>query len=135
MIAFELIPRLGLERVTRRYAIPPPLEDPADDLVLIKLAGAEPVVDALAALIDDAAGRGLVTDAVIAASDEQEQRLWRIRDELPIYRLFEHQAIALKNDTAIPVDATVEYLRPRAAPRATRGGRRSTSSRSGSAGR
>jgi FAD/FMN-containing dehydrogenase len=110
MIAFELIPRLGLERVTRRYGIAAPLPDPTDDLVLIKLAAAHPVVDALAALLADAASHALVSDAVVAASAEQEERLWRIRDELPIYRLFEHQAIALKNDTAIPVERTTDFL-------------------------
>jgi len=111
LIAFELVPRVGLERVTRRYGIAPPLPHATDDLVLIKLAAADPVVDALAALIADAAKSGLVTDAVVAASGEQEERLWRIRDELPVYRLFEHQAIALKNDTAIPVAHTMDFLR------------------------
>jgi FAD/FMN-containing dehydrogenase len=76
-----------------------------------KLASAAPVAEALAGILDEAVEGGLATDGVVAATPEQEARLWQIRDELPIYRLFDHQAIALKNDTAVPVTRIAEFLR------------------------
>ena len=111
LVAYELVPRLGVDRVTSKFGIPRPMPIETDYAVMIKLASAAPVAEALAGIVDEAVGGGLVTDGVIAATAEQEERLWKIRDELPIYRLFEHQAIALKNDTAVPVALIAEYLR------------------------
>jgi FAD/FMN-containing dehydrogenase len=111
LVAFELVPRLGVQRVTTRLGLIVPLTIDTEYAVLVKLAAADPVAVPLATLLDAAVARGLATDGVVAASAAQEQRLWTIRDELPIYRLFEHQAIALKNDTAVPVERIAEFLR------------------------
>jgi FAD/FMN-containing dehydrogenase len=111
VVAFELIPWLGLERVTGRYGIDPPLSAQTEYFVLLKFAAPSPVTETLAGVLEAAARSGLIVDAVVAATADQEARLWQIRDELPIYRLFEHQAIALKNDTAVPVEQITTFLR------------------------
>ncbi|MDX2381672.1 MAG: FAD-binding oxidoreductase [Acidimicrobiia bacterium] len=110
LVAFELIPRLGVERVAERFEIPIPLTLTTEYAVLIKLAANESVDERLARIVADAVDAGIAIDGVVAATAEQEDRLWTIRDELPIYRLFEHQAIALKNDTAVPVGRIAEFL-------------------------
>ena len=64
----------------------------------------------MAALLDRATRAGHISDAIVAATADQEERLWFIRDELPplgIYR--EHQAIGLKLDTAVPLDRMGEF--------------------------
>lgn len=111
LVAYELLPRLGVDRVTSRFEIPHPMPIDTDYAVLIKLASAVPVAESLARILDEAVEGGFAIDGVIAATAEQEERLWQIRDELPIYRLFDHQAIALKNDTAVPVARIAEFLR------------------------
>jgi FAD/FMN-containing dehydrogenase len=111
LVAFELLPRLGIERVAARYGIPLPLVLDTHYAVLVKLASADPVGEPLARILADTVDRGLATNGVVAATAEQEERLWTIRDELPIYRLFEHQAIALKNDTAVPVGRIADFVR------------------------
>lgn len=111
LTAFELIPAVGVRRVQQVYGIQPPLEDVAEFSVLIKLADQRPVDDTLASLFGEALHRSLITDAVMAGTLEQEQRLWTIRDELPAYRIFEHHLHALKMDTAVPIDRIGDYHR------------------------
>lgn len=110
-VAVELLPDLGLDRVCRALGVDRPMATRRDWYVLLKLADGAPVddlmTDLLAALADD----DLIEDAVAAGSADQEQRLWTIRDELPIYRLFRHQAVAIKNDAAVPVRAVPTLIR------------------------
>jgi FAD/FMN-containing dehydrogenase len=111
LVAFELLPRVGIERVAAKFGIPLPVELDTEYAVLVKLSSADPVGEPLARILEVAVDRDLTTSGVVAATAEQEERLWTIRDELPIYRLFDHQAIALKNDTAVPVGSIAEFLR------------------------
>lgn len=108
--AFELVPDVGLRRVCEVFDVPRPIATSADWFVLVKLASSKPVTDALAALLDRATQAGHISDAIVAATADQEERLWFIRDELPplgIYR--DHQAIGLKLDTAVPLDRMGEF--------------------------
>jgi FAD/FMN-containing dehydrogenase len=98
-----------LARVCEVYGTPRPIGTNAEFYALIKLADRAPVTDTLAAVLETAAERGLITDAVIAASGAQEQQLWMIRDELPPTRIYPHHGAGMKLDTAVPLDRITDF--------------------------
>ena len=107
--AFELVPDGGIERVCEKFALTRPLDTRAEFYVLVRLASAEPVSERLGAFLAEAAEFGWVTDAAVAVTDEQESRLWTIRDELPPSRLWPQQVHGVKMDTAVPIDRFGAY--------------------------
>jgi FAD/FMN-containing dehydrogenase len=128
LTAVELIPGFGVARACRRLGVAPPL--PLDDVapirsdpcghpgrpeddawfLLVRLAGTAPVADLVAGALSRAAESGCVADAVVAATTDQEERLWLIRDELSPSRLFPLQHRAIKGDLAVPVDRMTALL-------------------------
>ena len=86
-----------------------PLPPVADWYVMVRFSGSEGVADRLTAFLDDAIQRGLVTDAVVAATADQEENLWVLRAELPPPGLFEFQNAGVKMDTAVPIDQIGPY--------------------------
>lgn len=110
--AFELMPEVGVAEVCRAFEIAHPIDQRAEFYVLMKLAAAQSVDDLLTDALADAAEAGLITDAVIAASAAQEERLWTIREELPPPTLFpETHGAGLKGDSAVPIDQITAYYR------------------------
>ena len=107
--AFELIPEVGLERVCEKFGLARPLAAHAEFYVLVRLASADPVSDQIAAFLTEASERGWVIDAVVAVTDEQEARLWTIRDELSPMFLWSQHEHGVKLDTAVPVDLFGPY--------------------------
>lgn len=108
--AFELMPEVGVAAVCSAFEIAHPIEDRSAFYVLMKLAAAQPVDDILTDSLSGAAEAGLITDAVIAASAAQEERLWTIREELPPPTLFpETHTAGLKGDSAVPIDRLTDY--------------------------
>ncbi len=107
--AFELVPDVGLERVCEKFDLARPLETHSEFYVLVRLASAEPVSERLGAFLADASERGWMTDAAVAVTEEQETRLWTIRDELPAMRLWDQHEHGLKMDTAVPIDRFGAY--------------------------
>ena len=108
--AFELIPRLGMDRVCDTYDIARPMDTDAPFFVLVKLGSTQPVTEALGSFLEAAAEEGRILDAIVAGTADQEERLWLIRDELPPQRIFpDTQKVGLKMDTAVPVDRMAEY--------------------------
>ena len=84
--AFELISRTGFDFLAETLpAVRAPFDPVPEWMVLVELGlpqGLEPEV-AMAGLYEAAAGRGLVTDGVIAASDTQARTLWQLRELIP----------------------------------------------------
>ena len=107
--AFELIPDVGIERVCEKFALSRPLNTCSEFYVLVRLASTEPVSERLGAFLAEAAELGWVTDAAVAVTDEQESRLWTIRDELPPSGLWPLQVHGIKMDTAVPIDRFGAY--------------------------
>ena len=107
--AFELVPDVGLERACEKFGLARPLEARAEFYVLVRLSSTEPVSDRLGAFLDEASERGWVTDAVVAVTDEHEERLWTIRDELPAMRLWDQHEYGVKLDAAVPIDRFGPY--------------------------
>ncbi len=107
--AFELMAETGIARVCEVFDITHPMDDRAEFYVLVKFANTQPVTDQLAQFLSTGAERGFITDAIVASSAEQEQRLWKIREEIPPMSLYPHQAKGLKMDTAVPIAKMGEY--------------------------
>jgi FAD/FMN-containing dehydrogenase len=110
--AFELLPRIGLEFVSRH--IPgacDPLAIPSPWYVLIELTSAREGGElrlALETMLEAALERGLVTDAALAASGEQRAALWRLRESLPEAQ--KHEGGSIKHDVSVPVSKVPEFL-------------------------
>lgn len=109
LVAFELLPDEGVRRACAALEVAHPMPDAGPYAVLIRFAAAEPVTDRLAAVLADVTAAGLVTDAVIAATPEQTERLWMIRDELSPSRIHPLHHEGLKLDVAVPVGRMAEY--------------------------
>jgi FAD/FMN-containing dehydrogenase len=71
-------------------------------------AGAPDPTDLIAELIGDSLEAGLAEDAVIAASEAQAERFWRIRHS--ISEAEKKQGLAAKHDVSVPVDAMPEFI-------------------------
>lgn len=109
--AFELMPEDGIRRV--QASAPQaqhPFAEPSEWYVLLRMSGDEEVDDVLAATLASAAEGGLITDAVIASTAEQEANLWFIRDEVPPPFTFDEWGNKHKFDMALPVDRVVEFF-------------------------
>ena len=107
--AFELVPSAGLERVCEKFDLTRPLETREEFCVLVRLASTEPVSERLGAFLAEASERGWITDAAVAVTDEQEARLWAIRDELSPMFLWSQHEHGVKLDTAVPIDRFGAY--------------------------
>lgn len=107
--AFELMAEVGMARVCEVFELSHPMKERADFYVLVKFANTQPVTDQLTEFLSMGAERGVITDAIVATSAEQERRLWTIREEIPPMNLYAHQAKGLKMDTAVPIAKMGEY--------------------------
>ncbi len=102
--SFECMGREGLELVAALlgHRAPVGLEHPLH--VLIELASAEAGAALDARLVDllaEAAGAGIVGNAVLAQTEAQRGQFWRLREELP--EAERREGPALKNDVSVPV--------------------------------
>jgi FAD/FMN-containing dehydrogenase len=109
--AFELMPRIALEFVTRHIdGTRDPLAAPSPWYALIEATGGRHAnleasfEDGLAA----AASSGLVSDAVVASSATQAAALWKLRES--ISEAQKREGASIKHDIAVPVAAIPAFL-------------------------
>ncbi len=107
--AFEIIPRIGLDFVLSHIPqTTDPLRASSPWYVLV-----EATSGANSALRDTmeralAADTGLVTDAVIAASEAQRAQLWRLRES--ISEAQKPEGGSIKHDVSVPIARIPEFL-------------------------
>ncbi len=110
--ACELVPRIGLDFVLRHVAgTRDPLAEPHPWYVLLELAAfseSAGLRKTLESLLADAAGKGLVRDATLAASAEQAQGLWRLREAVSEAQAPEGGSI--KHDVAVPLSRVADFI-------------------------
>ncbi len=109
--AFELIPRIGLEFVTRHIdGTRDPLSAPSPWYVLMEATGGKHAnltasfEDGMAAAIEN----GLVSDAVVASSQAQAQALWKLRESISESQ--KREGASIKHDISVPVAAIPDFL-------------------------
>lgn len=111
--AFELIPRFALELVCAHVpGTADPLAAPSPWYVLLELSGggdgAERLAGDAAQLLELALDKGLISDAVLAASEAQRQQLWRLRESISEAQALEGASV--KHDVAVPVSAIPAFV-------------------------
>jgi FAD/FMN-containing dehydrogenase len=109
--AFELMPRIALEFVTRHIeGTRDPLDAPSPWYVLIEASGGRHAnleasfEDGLAAAVT----AGLVSDAVVASSATQAAALWKLRESISESQ--KREGASIKHDIAVPVAAIPAFL-------------------------
>ncbi|HVW73415.1 MAG TPA: FAD-binding oxidoreductase [Rhizomicrobium sp.] len=109
--AFELIPRVALEFVTRHIdGTRDPLAAPSPWYVLMEATGGKHAnltasfEDGMAAAIE----AGLVSDAVIASSQAQAVALWKLRESISESQ--KREGASIKHDISVPVAAIPDFL-------------------------
>jgi len=111
IVSFELIPRIGLDFVLRHGRdARDPLGGRHDWYVLLEAAsqstrGLEPEIEAL---LETAFETALIEDAALAASLDQRDDFWRLRESLSEVQKFEGGSI--KHDVSVPLGVTPQFI-------------------------
>lgn len=111
LTAFELIPRIGIDFVTRHIpGARDPLTKAVDWYVLAELssAGEEDLRHRLEAALATALEEGLANDAAIAESGAQASALWALRENLSDVQKLEGGSI--KHDISVPISAIPAFI-------------------------
>lgn len=111
VVAFEIMPRTGVEMSMKHAGCRDPLETPSDWYVLFELAGFDTEGDMnskATGILEVAFEEGLVSDATLAASTQAAQDLWRIREAMSEVQRLEGGSI--KHDIAVPVSKVPAFL-------------------------
>ena len=111
LTAFELIPRIGIDFVTRHIpGARDPLTKAVDWYVLAELssAGEEDLRHRLEAALATALEEGLASDAAIAESGAQASALWALRENLSDVQKLEGGSI--KHDISVPISAIPAFI-------------------------
>ena len=111
--AFELLPKLGIELVTKHFSgVRAPLETVSPWYVLIELTSPESgdgLKRRMETLLETAFAKDLVTDGTVAASEAQGKALWHIREILPESQTREGGSI--KHDVSVPVARVADLIK------------------------
>lgn len=110
--AFELVPRIGIEFVTRHApGARSPFAEIPPWVVLIEattFSPERPMREPLEAALADAYEAGLVSDAVIAQSLGEAEAFWRLREMMS--EVQGHEGGSIKHDVSVPVAAIPAFL-------------------------
>lgn len=106
VVAFELMPRIGMDFTVKHMGIADPLTERSPWYALTELA--DPPAGCLATILEAALERGLVTDATLAQSESQRQALWNIREMMPESQ--KHEGGSIKHDVSVPVSKIPQFI-------------------------
>ena len=111
LTACELVSDVSLGMVLKHIpGAQPPLEN-SPWYLLVELSGSgeeEALRDALATFLEPALDNGAISDAVLAQSNEQAQRLWNLRESISEAQKIE--GFSIKHDISVPVSRIPEFL-------------------------
>lgn len=110
--AFELVVRFGLELACRHLdGVTDPFEEAHPWYVLAEFSSTRAGTDlrsVFEGFLESAFEQGIISDAVIAESGQQEAVFWRMREGLPEAQ--KHEGASIKHDVAVPVARVPEFL-------------------------
>jgi len=106
LVAFEIIPELAIEFVTRHMAAARPLATPSHWYVLAEFADAAP--NAMQSALERALERGLISDAAVAQTETQRLAFWSVREKLSDSQKFEGGSI--KHDISVPISRIPAFI-------------------------
>jgi D-lactate dehydrogenase (cytochrome) len=109
---FELIPRIGIELVTRHIPnTSDPFEERYDWYVLVEIGGgrhARGLRDAIEGELETALGANEILNAVFAESDAQREALWRLRETIPEAQRLDGASI--KHDVSVTTTELPRFI-------------------------
>ncbi len=112
LCSFELMPKMGLQFAVRHVTgCEQPLEREYDWYVLLALQTSGSGIDlnnALQTLLESAYEQELIHDAVVASSEVQTQKLWKLREGIVEGQL--HEGGSIKHDVSVPVSKVPEFI-------------------------
>jgi FAD/FMN-containing dehydrogenase len=112
LIAFELMPRIGLDFVLRHAAgTKDPLKTPHHWYVLFEISSpreGDDVTRLAETLLGEGMEVGEIDDAVITVSLAQERELWRLREMMS--EVQKDEGGSIKHDVAVPVARVPEFI-------------------------
>ncbi|MGQ0444711.1 MAG: FAD-binding oxidoreductase [Beijerinckiaceae bacterium] len=108
--SFELIPRIGLEFVLAHFSAREVLASKHAWYVLLELnsQSAQGLAARLLALLEAASAKHIIADAALAASLEQRENFWRLRELLPDAQ--RHEGGSIKHDISVPIADIPAFL-------------------------
>ncbi|HEY4995083.1 MAG TPA: FAD-binding oxidoreductase [Aestuariivirga sp.] len=106
LIAFELMPAIGLGFAVKYLNAVNPLTTPSPWYVLFEAADANP--GAIEEGLGKALEQGLITDAALAQNETQRKSFWNVRECLSESQKFEGGSI--KHDVSVPVSKLPEFI-------------------------
>jgi FAD/FMN-containing dehydrogenase len=105
----ELISGFGLTVVTRHFPdLRVPFADAHDWCLLIEFTGQTGLQDRVEAALADEMERGLIADAVIAASEAQRAGLWDLRENMPEANRL--TGAFCNSDTSVPLSCIHDFI-------------------------
>ena len=108
--SFELIPRIGIDFVLAHFSAPEVLLGKHAWYVLLELSSQsrEGLAARLLALLEAASDKHIVEDAAVAASLDQRENFWKLRELLPEAQRQEGGSI--KHDVSVPIADIPDFL-------------------------
>ena len=110
---FELVPRIGVEFVTRHLdGAEDPLETPSPWYVLIEMTAGRKeagLAETMEAALASGMEKGLVTDAAMARSESQRTALWTLRESLS--EIQKREGGSIKHDVSVPVSSMAAFIK------------------------
>ena len=111
VVSFELIARIALDFVLRhQHGARDPLEGPHDWYVLIEAASqaSSGLDDSLTEMLGEAVEREIVEDATLAATLDQRNAFWLLRESISDMQKYEGGSI--KHDVSVPIASVPAFI-------------------------
>jgi FAD/FMN-containing dehydrogenase len=108
--SFELIPRIGLDFVLAHFSAREVLRGNHAWYVLLELSSQsrQGLAERLLALLEAASEKHIIEDAAVAASLDQRENFWRLRELLPDAQ--RHEGGSIKHDISVPLADIPAFL-------------------------
>ncbi|MGH6835595.1 MAG: FAD-binding oxidoreductase [Methylocella sp.] len=108
--SFELIPRIGLDFVLAHCSARDVLRGKHRWYVLLELSSqsAQALAERLLALLEAASEKHIIEDAAVAASLDQHENFWKLRELLPDAQ--RHEGGSIKTDISVPIAEIPAFL-------------------------
>jgi FAD/FMN-containing dehydrogenase len=111
LVTFEMLPRLGIDFVLRHsQGSRDPLSGPHAWYVLMELTSQTEhgLQETAESLLGKALEEGIAEDAALAASLDQRNAFWRLREHLS--EVQKHEGGSIKHDVSVPIAAVPEFI-------------------------
>jgi FAD/FMN-containing dehydrogenase len=106
VIAFELIPEIGIQFTVKHMGTRRAVETVADWYVLLEIADVPDTT--ISAILEWALEKNIILDGTIAQSAAQRKELWALRENMSESQKFEGGSI--KHDVSVPVSKLPQFI-------------------------